>query len=175
MAKERLSLLQKHILAIHQEEYRRLNNKGRPLFTRRRIAYRLHSKTGKIYVIPRLNMDHVDREADSEILRKIPDVLGVEAGFQSGVIDEKTKDDLVEKIMNSLSPDAKELRVRRKDRTELHKDYDKRQVSLTRSLKSLVDKKYLHIRRTSYRKPYYSITEKGLNVKFKKDQIEHIG
>ena len=163
MAKERLSLLQKQILDIFQEEYRRLNNKGVLGFTRMQIAHRLHSKTGKVYWIQRINMDNIDREAFTGVMKGKFYVADAEHRLKSGEIDEKTKDKVVGIIDASFSPDAKNLMARWKERKELHRDYDKKQVSLTRSLKSLVDKEYFCIRESSY-----YITEKGLNVKLAK-------
>src|SRR3989344_4689001 len=141
MAKERLSLLQKQILEIYKEESRKLNIKRFFGIGRARIARRLGDKTQKILLMAQ-----------------------TEVAFNSGTIDEKTKEETIRLINNSLSPDAKELLNSRRERMKLHEDYDKRQVSLTRSLKSLVEKKFLSISKMSHKKPVYYITQKGLET-----------
>ena len=164
MAKERLSLLQKQILEIYKEESRKLNIKRFFGIGRARIARRLGDKTEKIYRIPRPYRYASEKEESGEIMQKILLMAQTEVAFNSGTIDEKTKEETIRLINNSLSPDAKELLNSRRERMKLHEDYDKRQVSLTRSLKSLVEKKFLSISKMSHKKPVYYITQKGLET-----------
>ena len=165
MAKERLSLLQKQILEIYQKESREFNNKKIFWFSRMDIARHLQDKTEKIYQIPRRGRYSSDKESFAEIMRKIPLIAQAKVLFNSGEISEEIKEKNIGLIENSLSPDAKDMLNANRERMELHKDYDKKQVSLTRSLKSLVEKKFLFITGRSYKKPAYFITQKGLEAK----------
>ena len=167
MAKERLSLLQKQILEIYQKESRQLNNKKIFGSSRKGIARQLQNKTGKIYWIPRRGRYASDKAEFAEIMKKMLLVAQTEAAFNSGKINNKTKKETIKLINDSLSPDAKELSNDGRERMKLYKDYDKKQVSLTRSLKSLVKKKFLSTS-VSYKKPVYYITKKGLETKLGK-------
>ena len=168
MAKERLSLLQKQILEIYQEKYRKLNIKYIFGFSRIDIARKLGDKTEKIYWIPRRGRYASDKEEFGEIVNKMLPVAQTIGAFNSGIIDKKTKEELIMSLEDSLSPDAKEFLKEKRERKKLHEDYDKRQVSLTRSLKSLQEKKFLSTYKGSYKKPVYCITQKGLEAKLRK-------
>ncbi len=164
MAKERLSLLQKQILEIYQENYRKLNIKGSWGFSRAGIAGHLQNKTEKTYRIPRRPRYADDNANSTEIMEKMIFIAQTEAVFNSGKIDKTTKEKTIKLLNDSLSPDAKELLNSRREVEELRGDYNKKQVSLTRSLKSLVEKKFLYIDKESYKKPVYRITPKGLET-----------
>ena len=164
MAKERLSLLQKQILEIYQEESRKLNIKKIFGFSRVGIARHLQNKTEKTYRIPRRHRYASDNEDSTEIIKRALLIVQTEAAFNSGKINKTTKEETIKLVNDSLSPDAKDLLNFRKEVAKLHEDYDKKQVSLTRSLKSLVEKKFFYIDKRSYKKPVYYITPKGLET-----------
>ncbi|MDO8496241.1 MAG: hypothetical protein Q7S43_02190 [bacterium] len=163
MAEERLSLLQKQILELYQENPRELNIKRIGILKRKDIARHLQDKTEKIYRIPRRGRYASDKESFAEIIEKMPLIAQIETMFESGKVDKKTKEKTIKSIEDSLSPDTKEILNNNRERKKLHKDYDKRQVSLTRSLKSLVRKGLLSPS-VSYKKPSYFITPKGLET-----------
>ncbi len=165
MARERLSLLQKQILGIYQEKSRQLNIKETFGFSRVGIARHLQNKTGKTYQIIRRPRYADDNENSAEIMKKMFLIVQTETAFDSGKIDKATKEKTIKQLNDSLSPDARDLLNFRREVAKLHKDYDKKQVSLTRSLKSLVEKKILFISSASDKKLAYFITQKGLDAK----------
>src|SRR3989344_3746181 len=120
MAKERLSLLQKQILEIYKEESRKLNIKRFFGIGRARIARRLGDKTEKIYWIPRPYRYASEKEESGEIMQKILLMAQTEVAFNSGTIDEKTKEVVSGKYKKEVFFLKREFKISRGEKISFH-------------------------------------------------------